>query len=93
MAKTVEEAASRYNLVFDVIDAENENDIYAVYGGRFYVEIGSSSYLEEKLKHFGAMIPKLDEEDEGRILLENWTPSSRKASLLSCSIDDLIKKY
>ena len=92
-AKTVEEAASVYNIIFDVIDAKNENDIYAVYGGKFYVEIGSSLYLEEKLNHFGAMIPKLAGEDEGRILLENWTPSNRKVSLLSCSIDDLIKKY
>lgn len=49
---------------------------------RFEVQLGSSNYLEEKVKHFAKMVDNIPEKDKGDINLTMWTPENPTATFV-----------
>ncbi len=85
--------SAKYKVDFLVIDLENIKKIICVYKDRFVVELGTNNYIEDKIKLFASMLKEMDEDDEGRVRLDNWLPDNRKGWLISQNIDEKLEKY
>lgn len=93
VARDILRQTQEYDLKVNVLDLSNSANIILICEERFYLELGTTQNLAEKLKLYVAMHKEFEAEDEGRVLLNYWSSDSRKASLISQSIDDLLSAY
>ena len=84
---------NEFSIVTDVIDLEDTNNILFVYKGRYLVELGDDSKLEEKMMMFITIDKDLPENETGRILLKLWGNDDRYSSVIAENIDKYINKY
>lgn len=82
-----------YSLNADVIDLEDVDDIMFVYKGRYIVQFGSVSSMEEKIKMLNILSSDLAENETGRILLKYWSNDDRYGSVIAENIDEYLNKY
>lgn len=93
---TLEKLISKFNeylIVADAIDVEDINNIVFVYQGRYIVEIGNDSSLDEKMMMFNTISKDLPINETGRILLKHWSNEDRFGSVIAENIDDYLNKY
>ena len=64
----------------DLIDTTGKINITLRVEGRFTVDLGNNSFLEEKIKHLAGMIKEMPAENEGKIDLSMWTNDNSKGS-------------
>lgn len=64
----------------DYIDTTGKINITLGVEGRFTVDLGNSSFIEEKIKHLAGMIREMPEENKGKIDLSMWTNNNSKGS-------------
>ena len=66
----------KYGILPDTIYVQSANAIYLIYG-KIYVNIGSTSYLNEKIVRLYSILPKIRAQKlTGTLHLETWTEST-----------------
>lgn len=79
--------AGQNGLTWNTIDLTDDLSITVKTEGRFLVDLGTSNYLENKVKHLAAMIEAVEPEKTGRINLSMWTSANTEGTFVEGSIE------
>lgn len=64
----------------ELIDTTGKINITLKVEGRFTVDLGNNSFMEEKIKHLAGMIKEMPEDNKGKIDLSMWTNDNSRGS-------------
>lgn len=71
-----------HNIVINLIDVTNQINLKVRVEGRFDVNLGSDSNLDNKIAHLSSMIATISEERTGKINLSMWSGTKSEGSFV-----------
>lgn len=80
LIETIWESLKDAKISADLIDTTGKINITLGVEGRFTVDLGNSSFIEEKIKHLAGMIKEMPEDNKGKIDLSMWTNDNSRGS-------------
>lgn len=80
LASSISDALKKENITLNSIDITSSVQITVNVESRFEVFIGTTNFLEEKIRHLGSMIENIDSSKSGKINLSIWTNENPQAT-------------
>ena len=80
LIETISQSLKDAKISADLIDTTGKINITLGVEDRFMVDLGNSSFLEEKIKHLAGMLFEMPEENKGKIDLSMWTNDNSRGS-------------
>lgn len=80
LIKEITESLNQNELKINYIDISSKISLQVGVQDRFTVNIGTSNYLEEKVRHLTGMIKNIPEEKSGKIDLSMWTTDNTQGT-------------
>lgn len=80
--KAITENLISKEIKIDYVDVTDSLSLKAKVDGRFIVNFGTNTYIDNKISHLKGMLLKIDENKTGNINLSMWTPEKTEGSFV-----------
>ena len=80
LINSIADEIKKEEILLNSVDISNPVQITVNVESRFEVLIGTSNFLEEKIKHLGTMIESIEQSKQGKINLSIWTTDKPQAT-------------
>lgn len=80
LVNSISDFLSQQKIQTDYINISDKLWLEVGVQGRFTVNLGTSNYIEEKIKHLSGMIKNIPQEKQGKINLSMWTTDNTQGT-------------